>query len=155
MKQQVIDAFGEAVYTPEGVLDRKYLAGIVFQDRSQLETLNSIVHPATLKDFARWLEEVKASSYDKPFILKEAAILFEAGTGTHLDGILTVYAPKKIRLKRVLKRDGATREEVLARMDKQYPSSYKIFHSDFTIYNDGAHHLIPQVQSAISYFTHG
>ena len=145
LKAKVISLFGEDIYQPNGFMDRKKLAGIVFNDRSKLDALNKIVHPATLKDFEQWIASVKSSEYDKPFILKEAAILFEAGTGTKLDGILTVYAPKNIRLRRVLARDGAVPEEVLARMDKQFPSVYKLFHADQVIYSDGTHHLIPKL----------
>lgn len=154
MKASVIDSFGADIYTAAGELDRKKLAGIVFQDRTQLDTLNSIVHPATFRDFDRWMDQLnEGAAYDKPFILKEAAILYESGSHAHLDGVLGVYAPKQTRLERVLQRDGAVREEVLARMDKQYPESFKLFHSDFTIYNDGSHHLIPQVQAAIAHFS--
>lgn len=153
MKAEVISVFGKDIYTPEGDLDRKKLAGIVFQDREKLDTLNKIVHPATLRDFKQWMAELNQGNYNKPFILKEAAILFEAGSHVGLDGVLGVYAPKNTRLARVLKRDGVVRSEVLARMDKQFPESFKLFHSDFTIYSDGNHHLIPQVQSAINYFS--
>ena len=153
LKKEVIALFGSDIYQVDGSLDRKKLAGIVFNDRSQLNALNQLVHPATLKDFDNWIERIKASDYNKPFILKEAAILFEANTGTQLDGILTVYSPKNIRLKRVLARDGAVPEEVLARMDKQFPSVYKLLHSDQVIYSDGSHHLIPQVQRTIEYFS--
>ena len=153
LKKEVISLFGPDIYLPDGMLDRKKLAGIIFNDKAKLQALNQLVHPATLRDFDEWIESVKASDYDKPFILKEAAILFEANTGTKLDGILTVYAPKNIRLKRVLARDGAVQEEVLARMDKQFPSVYKLFHADQVIYSDDSHHLIPQVQRAIEYFS--
>ncbi len=153
VREQVVQAFGSTVYTEKGELDRKHLAGIVFQDKSKLEELNGIVHPATFRDFARWMEALKSGDYAKPFVLKEAAILYESGSDAHLDGVLEVYAPKQVRLERVLKRDGTVLQEVLARMDKQYPESFKLFHADLTIYNDGSHHLIPQVQNAIHHFS--
>jgi len=155
MKEQVISAFGPAVYTADGQLDRKRLASIVFKDRSQLEILNGIVHPATRRDFQAWLQRIAASGYNKSFVLKEAAILYESGSDQGLDGVLTVYASKNTRLSRVLKRDGAVQDEVLARMDKQFPEQFKLFKADFSIYNDGHHHLIPQVKQAVDFFSHG
>lgn len=155
VKSQVVAAFGADIYTLEGQLDRKKLAHIVFNDRSQLDALNQIVHPATARDFNHWLKEVEATEYEKSFVLKEAAILYESGSHIGLDGVLSVYASKHTRMTRVLKRDGAKKEEVLARMDKQFPEQYKLHHSDYTIFNDGNHLLIPQVKEAIEYFSHG
>ncbi len=153
LKDQVIRAFGKNIYTVKGEIDRRQLAKIVFQDKSKLELLNKIVHPATFRDFVKWFKVLKSGSYCKPFILKETAILYESGSDVQLDGVIEVYAPKQVRLHRVLKRDGVIPQEVLARMDKQFPESFKLFHSDLTIYNDNSHHLIPQVQNAISFFS--
>lgn len=152
LKQQVIELFGADIYTPDGQLDRAQLGSIVFNDREKLAQLNAIVHPATLEDFFRWKKQLLESGYDKPFLLKEAAILFEAQTADHLDQVITVYAPKSLRLKRVIQRDNTDPQAVLARMDKQFPDLYKITHADFVIYNDG-HALAPQIEAAIAYFS--
>ena len=151
VRNQLIYHFGAGIYTSEG-LDRKKLAGIVFKDKNQLELLNSIIHPATYRDFEKWFAGLSAE-YSKNFILKEAAILFEAGSWKNLDGIITVYAPESIRIARVCSRDRVEPEAVRARMQNQIDEQFKRDHSDFIIYNDGQHMLIPQVRSAIEYFS--
>jgi len=152
MKAQVMALFGAGIYFPDGQLDRKQLGSIVFQDREKLAQLNAIVHPATLRDFEEWRDELVASGYALPFLLKEAAILYEAGSNIGLAGVISVYAPKRIRLGRVVKRDATDLDAVLDRMDKQYPETYKLRHADFIIYNDG-HALAPQIQAAIDFFS--
>ena len=145
--------FGEDIYLDDGQIDRAKLAGIVFQDQGMLKKLNAIVHPATGRDFVRWRADLTANGYDKPFLLKEAAILYEAGSHKALDGVIEVFAPKETRIKRVIGRDSADRGQVLARMDKQYPELFKLRAADFVIYNDGRHMVSPQVLAAIGYFS--
>ncbi|HEX2898343.1 MAG TPA: dephospho-CoA kinase, partial [Bacteroidia bacterium] len=94
------------------------------------------------------------AEYSKEFVLKEAAILFEAGSYTALDGVIMVYAPIQVRLERVCKRDGVTDAQIRARMTNQWPDSTKLLRSDFVIYNDGIHHFSPQVTAAIQHFNH-
>lgn len=153
VKAAVIALFGADIYLKTGEIDRKKLAGIVFQDKEKLQALNAIVHPATGRDFANWLAELEGAGYDKAFVLKEAAILFEAKAHERLHGVIEVYAPKSIRVDRVCKRDGVEPAQVLARMGKQFPELYKLRNADFVIYSDGVHHLIPQVQQAVHYFS--
>lgn len=148
---QIKKAFGEDMYLENGVLDRKKMAGIVFQDKDRLAVLNGIVHPATRQDFADWMEQIPPD-YDKNFILKEAAILFESGSYQDMEAVISVYAPKSVRLERVLSRDGATPEQVLSRMDNQWPENYKLRKADFVIYNDGSHPIIPQITAAARFF---
>lgn len=152
VRKAVEKLFGKDIYTADGTLDRARLAGIVFNDPEQLKALNAIVHPATRRDFATWRSEM-AKGYAKPFLLKEAAILFEAGTAADMEAVISVYAPKSIRLARVCARDGVQPEQVLARMDKQWPEARKLQKADFIIYNDGTHPVIPQVMAAIDFFS--
>ncbi|MCB9235941.1 MAG: dephospho-CoA kinase [Bacteroidia bacterium] len=144
-------AFGGEMYDAEGNLDRARLAGIVFKDPAQLQILNSIVHPATARDFTNWLAETPPD-YAKKFVIKEAAILFETGGWKQSDGIITVYAPQSLRIERVMKRDQVTEAQVLDRMANQWPDAEKFRLADFVVYNDGIHPLIPQVMEAIRYF---
>lgn len=137
-------AFGEHIYQVDGKLDRKALASIVFQAPDQLAILNSIVHPATRNDFQTWLDQIPAD-YPKSFILKEAAILFEAGTTADLEAVISVYAPKNERVKRVMARDGVESTQVIARMNNQWPETAKWLRSKAIIFNDGEHAVIPQV----------
>ena len=150
--EAIRDLFGDKAYLDDGTLDRAYIGGIVFNDQTQLARLNSIVHPATGKDFDQWVEQIPPS-YQKPFVLKEAAILFESGAYRQSDAVITVYAPKKLRIERVVNRDNTTVEAVLNRMDKQWPEWKKNQLADFTIINDGLHPLTSQIVSAIQFFT--
>ncbi|MBC7720712.1 MAG: dephospho-CoA kinase, partial [Pedobacter sp.] len=132
-------SFGEKSYF-NGQLNRKYIADIVFNDAYQLALLNSLTHPATIKAFEVW-----ASQQDAPYIIKEAALLFEAGTASNLNFIIGVTAPQAMRIQRVMQRDGITREDVLNRMDKQIGDSIKMRLCDAVIINDEQQFVIEQV----------
>ncbi|MFK7972769.1 MAG: dephospho-CoA kinase [Bacteroidia bacterium] len=141
---------GQASYHEDGSLNRGFVGGQVFGDEKKLEALNALVHPAVARDYRRWVEELVAGGYDKAFALKEAAILYESGSYRDADAVIAVYAPKAVRLQRTMARDGADREAVLARMDKQWPESKKLERADYVIYNDGEHMLIPQVLELVT-----
>ena len=132
--------FGEDIYTPQG-LNRQKLAGIVFNDVAALRKLESLVHPAVFRHSQEWAEIHKTA----PYLLREAALTFESGSYKMLDKVITVFAPKEVRIQRVLKRDNATREAIEARMDKQWRDEKKMELADFVIFNDGKQLLIPQV----------
>ncbi|WP_212005852.1 dephospho-CoA kinase [Chitinophaga sp. HK235] len=132
--------FGKEVYDDNGALNRKYLGNIVFNDKNKLALLNSLVHPATIRDSNIW-----ASQQTTPYVLKEAALLFETESFHHLDKIIGVYAPQPLRILRVIKRDKVTRDEVLARMHKQIDERIKMRLCDYVIHNDEQQLVIPQV----------
>lgn len=131
--------FGEDVYTDDQ-LNRSRLAEAVFNDPRKLELLNSLVHPPTLRDAAEWMQTQTA-----PYIIKEAALLFESGSVGGLDYVIGVKAPVHIRIKRVMDRDGISREQVLARMNHQMDEAIKLRLCDFIINNDEQELVIPQV----------
>ena len=133
--------FGNESYDQNGHLNRVFLAEQVFEDQEKLNKLNQIVHPAVGEDYLQWCE----SHNDKPYTLKEAAIMFESGSHAHLDKIITVWAPKEIRISRVLDRNRMTREDVLERMENQWPEMEKLKRADYVIINDGQHSVIRQV----------
>jgi dephospho-CoA kinase len=137
---QIKTHFGNEIYDEHGTLNRKLLGSIVFKDKEKLSLLNSLVHPATIRDADQWALEQKA-----PYVLKEAALLFESESFHHLDKIIGVYAPQALRIQRVMKRDHVTREDVLARMHKQIDEAIKMKLSDYVIYNDEQQMVIPQV----------
>jgi dephospho-CoA kinase len=139
LRQQIIAHFGPGTY-PSGKLDRKYLANIVFNNKEQLELLNSLVHPATIRDSERWMQQQTT-----PYAIKEAALIFEAGSGANLDYIIGVAAPDALRIHRTMQRDNITRDEVLARMRKQIKQLIKMRLCDFVIINDEQKAVIPQV----------
>lgn len=127
---EVIAVFGAEVATGETV-DRKKLAGVVFDHPDKLAQLNAIIHPAVRLDFENWV----ARHHDKQFVVKEAAILFESGTNSDCDAVITVVAPENIRIERVMKRDGVGREEVIKRMLRQWTDAQKVALSDYVIEN--------------------
>jgi dephospho-CoA kinase len=130
LQSAIIEKFGKAVY-PGGKLDRKYLANIVFNDPFQLELLNSLVHPFAIAAAEEW-----ASKQNAPYTIKEAALFFEAGSAIGFDYMIGVYAPQHVRIKRAMDRDGVTRDEVLARMNRQIQEEIKMRLCDFVIVND-------------------
>ena len=135
----VTEKFGAAAYT-NGKLNRAYIADIVFNNSYQLQVLNAITHPATINAFSVW-----AAQQTAPYIIKEAALLFEAGTVNDLEMIIGVTAPEALRIQRVMLRDNITREAVLTRMDKQISDTIKMRLCDFVITNNEQELLIPQV----------
>jgi len=139
LRLQVQQLFGDAAYS-NGQLNRAYLSAQVFNNPDKLAMLNSLVHPATIADAARWMQQQTA-----PYAIKEAALIFESGAQENLDKVIGVFAPKAVRIKRVMNRDGITREEVMARMNKQINESIKMRLCDYVITNDEQQLLIPQV----------
>lgn len=136
---QIKKHFGEDMYS-EGQLNRNKMADIVFNDPQKLELLNQLVHPPTLRDAQEWILAQKA-----PYVIKEAALLFESGSAAGLDYIIGVQAPVALRLKRVMDRDKVTREEVLSRMNRQINEDIKMRLCDFIIRNNEQEPVIPQV----------
>ncbi|MFT3844980.1 MAG: dephospho-CoA kinase [Lacibacter sp.] len=139
LKQQLIFRFGEETFT-EGKLNRKHLAEIVFSSKEKLDLLNSIVHPATIADAEQWFKKQHA-----PYVVKEAALLFESGSAEDLDMIIGVAAPEVQRIKRVMDRDAVTAAEVKRRMKNQLDEHIKIKLCDYVIYNDEQQMVLPQV----------
>ena len=150
LREQIIAAFGLETYK-NGLLDRKYLATLVFNNPDQLAKLNALVHPATIKAANVWAKhwEEQGSAY----IVKEAALLFEAGTNIGLDFIIGVTAPEDLRITRVMARDHVTRGEVLKRMQHQLDDTQKMERCDIVIDNNEKALLIPQVLTLHQQFT--
>jgi dephospho-CoA kinase len=139
LRRQIIDHFGPSAYK-NNQLDRAYIAAQVFNNKEKLELMNSLVHPATIRDSENWMV-----SQTTPYAIKEAAIIFESGTQDQYDYIIGVAAPLPLRTLRAMRRDGSTREQVLARMGKQIQEVIKMRLCDFVIHNDEQQALIPQV----------
>jgi dephospho-CoA kinase len=131
--------FGEDIYTNDQI-NRQKLAAIVFNDAQKLQLLNSLVHPLTIKDAQQWMARQTA-----PYVIKEAALLFESGSAAGLDYVIGVSTPKHIRIKRVMDRDKVSREEVMARLNKQIDEEIKMRLCDFVIENNEQELVVPQV----------
>lgn len=133
--------FGTEAYLEDGSLNRQHIAQIAFNDKTKLQALNGVVHPAVHRNGNEWA----AQQTNVPYTLKEAALIFEGGGNKFLDKVITVFAPKETRIQRVLQRDNTTREAVEARINKQMSDDEKVKLADYVIYNDGEQSLIEQV----------
>jgi dephospho-CoA kinase len=139
LKAVLVKHFGEETYQQDK-LNRTYLASVVFNNKEKLDLLNSLTHPATIRDANRWIQEQTS-----PYIIKEAALLFESGADKYLDQVIGVDAPLELRIRRTMERDRITRDEVLLRMNRQMNEEEKIKRCDFIVYNDERQLVIPQV----------
>jgi dephospho-CoA kinase len=141
IKKSLIEHFGEHIYLPNGLLDRKKMAGIVFTDAKALAELNAIIHPVVRKSFLEWAENHQGA----PYILYEAAILFESGYASDFDRNILILADEKIRIERVTWRDHSSRELVKQRILNQMPDIQKIKKANFIIENNNEKLLFPQI----------
>jgi dephospho-CoA kinase len=122
--------FGDAIFD-NSILNREKLSQIVFSDPEKLKLLNSIIHPAVRKNFQEWV----LKHDNVPFVIYEAAILFESGSYKNCDSIITVTAPIETRIQRVIQRDNTSRELVLNRINVQWSDEQRLENSDFVIEN--------------------
>ncbi len=138
---QLVSLLGEEILDSNKKPIRSKIAAKVFNNNNLLEQLNAIIHPLVQADFKRWTEE----RIDSPFIIKESAILFEAGIDTTCDSTIVVTAPETLRIERVLKRDHLTEADIKSRISKQWAEEKKISLASYIIKNDGESFVIPQV----------
>lgn len=141
LKQSIKDSFGWDSYTRNEDLNRDYLAKVVFNNEKKLKVLNSIVHPAVMKDYELWSKEHQ----NEPYSLKEAALLFESNSYKNLHKIIVINSPIETRIERVIKRDHVKREDVLKRIENQSTDRQRMKRADWIIYNDGKNSIIEQV----------
>lgn len=138
---QIKKEFGVLSFRADGSLDREYLAENVFSNPDKLKVLNSLVHPRVGEDYAHWVTEQRSS-----YVLKEAALLFEAKSNRALDKIIVVSAPEELRIQRVLQRDKHRTElQVKDIIRNQLEDDKKVKLADYVILNDERTPLIPQV----------
>jgi dephospho-CoA kinase len=124
----------------EGSLDRPGLASLIFNNRVLLEKVNSLVHPIVFDRFIKW-----ESAQSAPYVIMEAAILFESGAVDLVDRIATVIAPAEERIERVIRRNNLTREQILDRIKSQIDDEARISRSDYLIYNSDKDMIIPAI----------
>jgi len=142
LKNGVIKLLGEEAYS-EGRLNRAWVAEKVFQNKETLSKLNALVHPAVGRNFKEWMQK----HFDAPYLMKEAAILFESGAHRGLDVVIHVFAPVEVRIDRVMRRDGVSEADVLARIEKQWTDEQRREKSQYEIMNDGHSLMVPQILS--------
>lgn len=141
VRSQIIALLGEDAY-PDAVPDRKYIASQVFNSAEKLEKLNEIIHPAVNEHFENWKQGIKA-----PYVIYEAAILFESGGYKKCDEVILVTAPIEKRIERLQKRDQSSAEEIKARMSHQWTDDQKRKYADYEILNSEIAFLKEQVQN--------
>lgn len=139
IKAKLIQQFGTDIYNESG-LDKEKLAGIVFNEPFQLQLLNAIVHPVTIQAAKDW-----AAKQTSPYVIKEAALIFESGAADGLLKVIGVTAPLSLRTHRVMQRDGITKDQVDARMRNQISDTIKMRLCDYVIENNNQQMIIPQV----------
>lgn len=130
---------GKDLY-PDGSLDRSLLASMIFNDKSFLGKINSLVHPVVFDKFKRWAKEQNA-----PYVIMEAAILFESGASKLVDKVVTIIAPMEERMERVIKRNKLSRDQVMDRINNQMDDESKTKLSDYVIHNSENDMIIPAI----------
>jgi dephospho-CoA kinase len=130
IKSKIIQQFGEKSYL-NNQLNSAYIASLVFNDKSKLELLTSLVHPEVRKHF-QYFKNLHAQ---KEYILYENAILFESKSNLNCDIIISVFTPLDIRIKRTMLRDQSSRAAVEFRIKNQYSEKIKHLQSNYIIYN--------------------
>ena len=144
--RELHEAFGDAVRTPDGGLDRKALAALVFGSRENLQRLNAISHPPIVAEMARMLRELERSGCRRAVL--DAPALYESGADRLCDRVAAVVASPDVRLGRIIRRDGITREQALARIEAQPPREYYTDRADTVLDSDaGTEALTAQARS--------
>lgn len=143
LKNEILNAFGPQSYFIDGLLNRPYISSIVFKDEAQLNKLNSIVHPAVFRAFDNWI----ATHSEAPYVLKEAALLFESESHKMCDLSILVISPEATRIRRVIARDHISKDEIMLRMKRQFTDEQKMKLADYMLMNDESRLLIPQILS--------
>jgi len=141
IKNHIVTRIGNSVFDDQNNIVSEKLASIVFNDHKALSVLNSLIHPLVRIDFIEWLSDKQK----EPYVLHEAAILYESGFYKDFDKVITVSAPEDVRIKRVMERDRVLEEDVLTRMRNQWKDERKSELADYVIINDGKQMMIPQV----------
>lgn len=142
LKSSLLEEFGDEAYLETGELNRTYISSLVFNNKNELDKLNSIVHPRVALDYKNWVER----NIEYKYLMKEAALLFESDSYQQLDKIIVVTAPESTRINRVLLRDSQrTKEEVQRIIETQLPESKKIERADYVVNNDETRLLTTQI----------
>ncbi|MBR6272883.1 MAG: dephospho-CoA kinase [Bacteroidales bacterium] len=131
IKRCIINRFGKDMYLPEGSLDRKRLARVLFSDSCALGYVESILYPVLNARFDAWAQE-----QDAPYVLYESALIFEKHLEAMFDAVVVVSASEETRIRRVMSRDHCTEEQVRGRMAYQLPQSEKLTKADYVVVHE-------------------
>jgi len=136
VRRQIVDLLGSAAYRSDGALDRKFVAESVFSKPALLKKLNSVVHPIVIAEIFRRSASLPETKR-RPYVLVEAALIYESGMDEMLDYVIVVDAEEELRIRRVMERDHLDRESVQRRIAAQMPATRKVARADFVIRNEG------------------
>jgi len=139
LKKLLKEEFGNDIYK-DADLNKEKLASFVFSNSNKLQKLNSLVHPIVKEEFNNWCKRQTS-----PYVIKEAAILFESNSHVGLDAVICVSAPLELRIERLLKRDNSSEKEIKKRIENQISQEEKEKLSDYIIVNDERNLLLPQI----------
>ncbi|MDE6779938.1 MAG: dephospho-CoA kinase [Ruminococcus sp.] len=145
---EVAETFGRDILNADGSLDRKKLAGLVFTDKTKLETLNTITYPYITREILRQINVLSGTG--KNFILLDAPTLFESRADDFCEIIISVLADAEVRRQRIIKRDGLTLEQAQNRMNSQLSEEFFISHSDYTINNNGSPETVCEIAGELA-----
>lgn len=140
IKDGLVKLFGKDIYTLNGVIDRKKLANLIFNNDNHLAKVNKLIHPVVRNEFDVWLKKQST-----PYVIHEAAILFESGFYKMMDFSILVTAPEADRIARVSTRDKVSEKEVKERIQKQWTDQQKMELATIEIKNDNKELIIPQI----------
>ena len=149
LRRQLAGRFGEGTFR-NGVLDRAYLAGIVFADPQALADLNALVHPVVMRDFDAW-----AARQEGSYVILESALLFDAGFDACVDRTVAVLAPEALRIERTCRRDGCGADQVVRRIAAQLDDDALSARADYVVVNIFEEDLEPAVVKLDRIFSHG
>lgn len=145
LRQRIVALLGAEAYTPQGYYNKPYVAQRVFANPNLLQQLNALIHPVVAIDFVQW-----ASAQPVRLVFLESAILFESHFDQMVDAVVAITAPDEVRIQRVMRRDGAVRQQVEQRMSAQMPTNELCQRANFAIKNDGERLLIPQIVNVLN-----
>ena len=144
IKTGLISLFGEEVYS-DNELNTQLIATKIFQNEEMRQKVNELIHPIVRKDFEDWVTNQKSA-----LVFNEAAILFETGAFRNFDATILVCAPMELKIQRVMKRENCSKEDVLARMSKQWSDDEKSKLANFIINNDECDPILTQLELVLA-----
>ena len=139
LRQALTGLLGQDIYQ-NGRLQRKRMASLIFSDENLLQKVNALTHPLAIQRFDQWAQQQQA-----PYVIQEAAILFESGANEKMNYTIAITAPETLRITRTMRRDKFTEQEIKHRLQWQWPDEKRNAKAGFIIVNDDKQALLPQV----------
>lgn len=142
IQRSLIEIIGKNAIV-DGVVDRKMMASVIFNDKKKLESVNKLIHPAVGKDFEQWSENM--ASEGNAYVICEAAIMIGTTMESYMDKIIAVSVPLEERVERTMLRDNSSREMVMERISNQISDNEIVAKADFVISPDDKHFIINDI----------